>query len=551
MAFAALGLAWPALAAGVAVAATAGDLDPSFDGDGKSVLPFAGSPAAVLLQPDGKIVLAGEISDADFAVWRLNADGTPDRGFGGDGEAVADFGGRDSPQSAALQPDGKIVVAGYADAGAGIARFNANGSLDATFDPGGADGDGKKILETDDALSANAVIVQRDGKIVLAGSHWAANTPADFTITRLKPGGAVDDTVFEPADFGGEDWATAAAPGPGGTIVVVGTSKPSGAPDRVMAVARYNDDGSLDKTFAQTGKTTLGPGDPTEVLVQPDGKVLVVSRSETGDPLVTRLTSDGKPDAIFGDHGTAAGGFDGEKLALAVAAALRPDGKLYVAGTAADATAFAVGRLSPGGALDTGFGSGGSTAIDFGSSSVAGAAALQPDGKLVVAGATLQGVAAKLAVVRLLGDPSPAVDGSRGDTAPPRLTRLRVVPARFARRKRAQIRFTLSEPAAVTLRFQRVSTGRQVGGACRALTARTRDRRPCRRYLAAGTLRHAGHTGPNRVAFSRRIGRRALRRGTYRLLVTAIDPAGNRSTSQRRGFRIVGTGSAAGRTSSR
>lgn len=390
---------------GAARAAIAGDLDPTFSNDGKAVLsPVNAVPGGVLVQPDGRIVLAGSTAREEAGVWRLNADGTPDRSFDADGAAVADFGGGVYASSAALQRDGRILVAGV---GGELARFDGDGSLDETFDPGGPEGDGKKVIQTGVA----AVVVQRDGNIALAGAH-RTTTASDFTITRLRPDGSLDGTDFALADFGGEDHPGAAAAGPDGTIVVVGTSTPAGGSAGVIAVARYASDGSLDKTFAQTGKTTLGPGDATAVLVQPDGRILVVSRSDLGDPFITRLTSDGRRDVTFGDGGTAAGGFAGEPAATEIAAALRPDGTIFVAGSEVYGAALAVGRLSPGGALDTGFGSGGSTSFAFGLASVGAAAALQPDGKLVVAGATLVGIGANLGVARLLGDPPALPDGS-------------------------------------------------------------------------------------------------------------------------------------------
>jgi uncharacterized delta-60 repeat protein len=393
--------------------AAPGDLDPTFDRDGKTILSAVNSvPVAVLVQPDGKIVLAGSTADGNTGAWRLNPDGSPDRSFDRDGAAIVDFGWEEYASSAALQSDGKLVVV----SDHAVARFEVDGSLDETFDPGGPDGDGKKVLPVElgqGRRSVHAVIVQRDGKIALPSTYYPNNEPgSDFTITRLRPDGSLDGTVFELADFGEWDEATAAAAAPDDTIVVVGTTTPVDGVGSVIAVARYKSDGSLDQTFAAAGKTTLGPGEPTAVLVQPDGRVLVASTSDAGDPFVTRLTHDGAPDATFGDGGTAAGGFVGERLGRGGAAALRPDGTIFITGTAANASAVAVGRLSPGGMPDTGFGLGGSATIEFGLASLAGAAALQPDGKLVVTGATLAGVSAVIGVARLLGDPPALPTGS-------------------------------------------------------------------------------------------------------------------------------------------
>jgi uncharacterized delta-60 repeat protein len=396
----------PLLLAPTALAASAGDVDPSFDGDGKAILPFVGSPRALLVQPDGKLVVAGT-NDENLGAWRLNPDGSPDRGFDGDGAAVVDFGGSEWVSAAALQPDGKIVLAG----GTSFARLGAGGALDKTFGPGGEDGDGKTIVNAGgDALSVDAVVVQADGKLALVGSRWGYQKPADFVITRLRSDGSPDAAKApEPADFGGEDWVVAGAPAPGGKILAVGTTRASGAPmsEDVVAVARWSADASLDKTFAGTGKKKLGPGKPVAVVAQPDGGVLVVLRAENGDPSVTRLTNEGDVDATFGDAGTSKALFDGEKLADVFAAAVRPDGRAYVAGTPVGATAFGVARLGMTGVLDPGFGLGGTASVEFDQVSVSAAAALQADGKLVVAGATLKGVAARLAVVRLFGDATP------------------------------------------------------------------------------------------------------------------------------------------------
>ena len=124
-----------------------------------------------------------------------------------------------------------------------------------------------------------------------------------------------------------------------------------------------------------------------------------------------------------------------------------------------------------------------------------------------------------------------------------------LTPARFAVARRTTaitaaargttIRYTLSEPASVALRIQRAVAGRRIGGRCRAVAKRSRSGRPCRRYVAVATLRRTGREGTNRVAFSGRIGRRALARGAYRLVVSAVDAADNRSTARPRRFRIV------------
>jgi uncharacterized delta-60 repeat protein len=125
--------------------------------------------------------------------------------------------------------------------------------------------------------------------------------------------------------------------------------------------------------------------------------------------VVTRLNAGGTPDATFGSAGRAVADFDGQEAG--VGAALQADGKILVAGTTTADWAFAVARLDGAGALDASFGSGGRTAIGFGGVTLAGGAALQPDGRIVVAGGTEKDDVATISVLRLLGDPPPPATG--------------------------------------------------------------------------------------------------------------------------------------------
>jgi uncharacterized delta-60 repeat protein len=155
-----------------------GTLDPDFDGDGRLMLPGGGRARAVLVQPDSKIVVAGNPGLSEvMTVTRLNPNGSPDTTFDGDGTATIDFGAGGEPASSAvLQPDGKIVIAGTAQAGVAVARLNANGSPDATF--GAA---GKAAVDFGAATSGNAVALQPNGRIVVAGQR----SGGDFAVARL------------------------------------------------------------------------------------------------------------------------------------------------------------------------------------------------------------------------------------------------------------------------------------------------------------------------------------------------------------------------------
>ena len=396
--------------------AAAGDLDPTFDGDGRRILGYGGADYAyeLFVQGDGKILVAGFGGpNRDFTLSRLNPNGSLDLGFDGDGTAVADFGGADQALAAAVQPGGEIVLAGSSDGKMAVARFKPDGSLDASFDPGGTDGPGKKVFGAEEPAMAVAVLVQGDGRIVLARDQYN-KTDSDFGLVRLYPDGSPDGTTFDPADFlGGGDTTAAAALQPDGRILVSGTARtPAGAPR--IAVARYTAAGKLDTTFGGTGKRTFGVGERLEapaVLVQPDGRIVVAGTgAEEYDAVVARLKPDGSFDPGFGTMGTSAISFFG--VEVGTAAVLQPDGKIVVAGATLapglDAD-FAVARLLPGGALDPAFSSDGKTTISFGAGESAGTIARQPDGRIVVAGST--DANDNIALARLQADARPVPGG--------------------------------------------------------------------------------------------------------------------------------------------
>ena len=150
--------AFPAVAA-------PGDLDVSFSGDGKQTTDFGGSDlaAAVAVQADGKIVVAGS-SDGNFALARYGVDGALDPSFSGDGLVTTDIGGTDDGQGVAIQPDGKIVVAGGSEGNFALARYTTGGGLDPSFS-----GDGKQTTDFGLEDRATAVALQADGRIVVGG----------------------------------------------------------------------------------------------------------------------------------------------------------------------------------------------------------------------------------------------------------------------------------------------------------------------------------------------------------------------------------------------
>lgn len=363
--------------------ANAGALDTSFDGDGKKTISFGGSDVArvVLVQPNGRIVVAGGgAASNSFCVARLRSNGALDTTFGSGGKRVVGFGGDDeSVFGAALQTDGKIVLAGDSDFRVAVARLNANGSLDGTFS-----GDGKKLFSWGALSRASAVLVAPNDKILLAG--FSGPEGGNIQVARLKANGALDTTFGTSGkaavDFGGDDFGLALARQANGRILVAGRSTASGA-----IVARLRATGKLDPDFDGDGRVTLSTGGTASaVLVQADGKIVVAGNANGNDTMtVTRLNPNGSPDTTFDGDGSATINF-GSLADLANDAALQADGKIVIAGYTQADEDVAVARLNPDGSPDTTFGAAGKTTVDFGAATFGNAVALQPNGRIVVAG---------------------------------------------------------------------------------------------------------------------------------------------------------------------
>ncbi len=226
---------------------------------------------AVAIQSDGKLVVVGQTyknndySNEDFAVTRYNTDGTLDTTFGAGGRVRTDFPGLAAvPSSVVIQPDGKIVVAGGAFplftflGNFEVVRYNPNGSLDRSFGNGG-------IVTTNfpEGSYAFDVALQPDGKIIAAGTVFVDFDPGessdtDFALARYNPDGTPDATFGNggqvSTDFLGlEDDAFSVLIQPDGKIVAVGSANdPATFYD--FAAARYFSNGTLDTTFGVAGK---------------------------------------------------------------------------------------------------------------------------------------------------------------------------------------------------------------------------------------------------------------------------------------------------------
>ena len=394
-----------------AALAAPGDLDSGFDGDGVATVDFGDADGAedVLIQPDGKIVVMGDGTVAqDFVAARLNLDGSLDTGFGGDGKITSTIGARDNGYAAALQPDGKVVMAGGMTVGENrnfaILRLTPDGSPDPTFDD-----DGQRTIDYGGRDEAQDVLVQPDGQIVVAGSIFGF----EFAVVRLNPDGEIEDEFGTVSvNFAGTDTdrGFAVALQPDGKVVVAGSAVTGTNSD--IAVARLNADGSLDTSFDGDGRRTvdLGGSDRAEdVLVQPDGKIVLTGVGFPNSAIaVTRLNPNGSLDAGFNGDGTAS--IDVGDSASGNAAALQANGKIVVAGGGGASKPLLL-RFQPGGSLDTTFGGGGQQTLPVSGS--ASAVALLGDGRIAAAG----GSGGNVFVALVTGD-SPASGGGPGGGGP-------------------------------------------------------------------------------------------------------------------------------------
>ncbi|HEU4388442.1 MAG TPA: delta-60 repeat domain-containing protein [Blastocatellia bacterium] len=399
------------------VRADAGDIDTSFGTLGVSTASINGRDFLrdLLIRPDGKILAAGFTyptpilgDPPDFALMQFNSDGTIDTTFGTSGHVTADFSGLsfgnalDLGEAVAVQQDGKIVVAGEStwigQRDFALVRYTADGRLDESF------GNRGKVL-TDfagDADGGGDLVIQPDGKIVVVG-YGRTNGFPHVALVRYTGAGLLDTTFGGGKvvlDIGRFSFGSDLALLPNGQILVVGYVSFDTREDFVLA--RYDADGTLDRSFGSNGIVTtdmFGGNDRARaVIVQPDGRIIVGGNagSTTGMGLdfgIARYNSDGTLDQSFGIGGKSRTDFFGDQDTIQ-SLVLQADGRIVAVGTKdfADRALFsqadfAVARYNPDGTLDDNFGVEGKVTFDIsGSNDVARAAVLQPDGKLLVAG---------------------------------------------------------------------------------------------------------------------------------------------------------------------
>lgn len=388
----------------------------------------------------GACRLIAAFAAANLACAGASADpGDLDPGFGLDGRALVDFGaGVAQARAMGRLPDGRLVLAGSSgadlpDDNCAVTVLTPAGAPDPSFGI-----DGRVELDFDPARVnvCEDLVVQPDGRIVLAGYRETALTAGtrDFMVIRLLADGALDesfsDNGYAFANFAlpgpivrSIDEAYALALQPDGRVVVAGRAERAPG-DYDIAVARFLPDGAPDDSFGENGRAVLGidDGAPTldeawAVAIQEDGRIVLAGTS-TGDDsrmFAARLTTEGLPDASFNLGGHRLVGFGLVPSALGRALAIRDDGALLVGGYVHDGETadFAVAALHADGTFDVGFGSDGRVTIDLGAEDGAFAMTMDAAGRLVLGGVSIVGGSADIAALRLLPDGTP--DASFGD----------------------------------------------------------------------------------------------------------------------------------------
>ncbi len=414
----------------------AGELDPTFGDEGRVLTAISGQDYGknTIIQPDGKILVSGGSSLGDVsrvALLRFNPDGSLDSTFDNDGKATVSITGLSAIGWAlALQSDGKIVVSGDGFGNGNeqffLVRFSSNGSLDTSF------GNGGKVVNDFQGNSAllRTVAIQPDGKIVVAGtvSSQKGNSDLDAIVIRYNADGSLDNSfdgdgiVTTDITTGRNDYISGLLLFPDGKIIITGATGNTGDSlfNGKFAVVRYLPNGQLDASFGSGGKVVFpfsnNSADQSFAATrQTDGKTILTGTTFSGSSFelaVVRLNPDGSPDASFGTNGRASMLVNNRSGVTPSGIKVQSNGKIVVAGSTSAISFvsldFAVVRFNSNGTLDTTFNGTGYnvTNVASGSNDAASGVAIQLDGKIIAAGQTYIGEnGGSVAVLRYQGDP--------------------------------------------------------------------------------------------------------------------------------------------------
>ncbi len=350
--------------------------------------------------------------DDDFGLAMFLPDGSADPAFGSGGVVVRDLGSQDDTiLSLAAAPGGKLIASGMVTSNGvafiAVARFEMNGSLDATFGTGGVVLTPIHASFTD---QGTPLAVLADGSLLVAGNDGSGIE--DFALLKLDANGAVDASFgnagMATVDIFGHDYAYCLAVDAQDRIVLAGG-------DFDLKVARFEADGTLDTTFGTMGSLKSDVLGRTEeavaIAIREDGRIVVLARALDTitfdlDGILAGFTGDGAPDPALGPDGYVTFDFGPQNTGPA-ALAVQENGLVVIAGTgdveeAGSDHDFFVLRFRENGALDGRFGIAGRAVTDFGDVDEANAIAISADGRIIVAGSSQQTFDVDFALARYL-----------------------------------------------------------------------------------------------------------------------------------------------------
>ncbi len=382
-------------------------------------------------------IVAGT-SAGEFALAAYKSDGTLDTAFGPDGTGLVTFAiGSDALASAAaVDASGRILVAGSALVGTNydfaVARFTPNGAPDTTF---AGVGDVTQNITATNADFARAIAIQSNGRILLAGSTQLSpddNSP-HYAFAAFTPAGNLDSSfgmggvIF--ADSGPADQVNALAVGASDEIIAAGETAVGNGTTHAELLTLTADGGNLAQHTVNLSETGTGSGDLATAVAYASNEYLIAGSAD-GKFVLAKTDSSGNLDTSFNSLGSTPGEVEtaiGTSCQVA-ALAVQPDGRIIVAGSAVDNNGhmlFAVARYRPSGTLDTSaFGApNGYVTTDFTDgmdSNTAAGAVLEPDGKLIVAGTTniVGDAPGDFAVARYITNNAPLIAGTSGSFTP-------------------------------------------------------------------------------------------------------------------------------------
>ncbi len=387
-----------------------GNLDTSLGDEGIVITDFYnGNDKAYSMEllSDGKIVIAGTIQNGnhnDFGLVQFHPDGSIDTSFGQLGKVVTDFGNGfdDNGAALAIQEDEKIIITGRTGHPSnhqfGIARYNSDGSLDGSFGIGGRSSIDLQSFQ--DAPSNLAI--QNDGKIIIGGISNGPAISGASALIRLQPNGEIDDSfgnngiVLTDIQGTSPDYFTSVHYLTDGKILAGGTSF------GWFIIVRYHSNGLIDTSFGNDGIYSFFPGvGPAggiieEMVILENGNILCGGSAVNGtnnDFALMRLLPSGVMDSLFSGNGLIKIDFPADNTGNSIS--LRHDGKILVTGGAfrrySEGYEVALMNFNENGTLNSSFAGSGyrltniSFSHDYGNSVI-----LQPDGKVIVTGTSLQ-----------------------------------------------------------------------------------------------------------------------------------------------------------------